>query len=57
MQKLEVLQYATMFDLNMRYYTISLSPADQYMTTIDTEFGIFRYNRLPMGRCASGEIL
>ena len=27
------------------------------MTTIVTEFGKFRYNRLPMGMCASGDIL
>ena len=26
------------------------------MTTIVTEFGKFRYNRLPMGMCASGDI-
>ena len=26
------------------------------MTTIVTEFGKFRYNRLPMGMCTSGDI-
>ena len=26
------------------------------MTTIVTEFGKFRYNRLPIGMCASGDI-
>ena len=26
------------------------------MTKVVTEFGKFRYNRLPMGMCASGEI-
>ena len=26
------------------------------MTTIVTEFGKFKYNRLPMGMCASGDI-
>ena len=40
----------------MGYYTISVSPASQDMTTIVTEFGKFRYNRLPMGMCASGDI-
>ena len=41
----------------MVYHTISLSPASQDMTTIVTEFGKFRYNRLPMGMCTSGDIL
>ena len=56
MHKLEGFQYATELDLNMGYYTIRLSPASQYMTTIVTEFCKFRYNRLPMGMCASGYI-
>ena len=46
----------TALNLNMGYYTIRLSPASQDMTTIVTEFGKFRYNRLPMGMCASGDI-
>ena len=41
----------------MGYYTIRLFPASQDMTTIVTEFGKLRYNRLPMGICASGDIL
>ena len=41
----------------MGYYTIRLSPARQDTTTIVTEFGKFRYNYLPMGMCASGDIL
>ena len=57
MQQLEGFQYATTLDLNMVYYTIRISPASQYMTTIVTEFGIFRYNSLPMGMCASGDII
>ena len=57
MEKLEGFQYATALDLNMGYYTIRLSPTSQYMTTIVTEFGKLRYNRLPMGMCASGDIL
>ena len=40
----------------MGYYTIRLSPASQDMTTIITEFGKFRYNRLPMGMCDSRDI-
>ena len=56
MHQLEVLQYASELDLNMVYYTIRLSPASQYMTTIVTEFGKFGYNHLPMGMCTSGDI-
>ena len=56
MQKLEVCQYATALDLNMGYYTIRLSPISQDMTMIVTEFGEFRYNRLPMGMWDSGYI-
>ena len=41
----------------MGYYTIRLSPASQDTMTIVTEFGKFIYNRLPMGMCASGDIL
>ena len=40
----------------MRYYTIMPPPASQDMTTIVTGFGKIRYNRLPMGMCASGYI-
>ena len=40
----------------MGYYTIIISPASQDMTTIVTKFGIFRYNRLLMGMCTSGDI-
>ena len=39
----------------MGYKTIRLPPASQGMITIVTEFGKFRYNRLPMGMCASGD--
>ena len=31
-------------------------PASQYMATIVTEFGKFRYNCLPMGMCTAGDI-
>ena len=55
-QHLEVFHYATGLDLNMGYYMIRLSLAIQDMTTIVTEFGKFRYNCLPMGVCASGDI-
>ena len=56
MQKLEGFKYATALDLYVGYYIIRLSPASQDMTTIVTEFGKLRYNRLPMSMCASGDI-
>ena len=54
-QQLEGFQYVAALDLNMVYYNIKLSPSSQYMTTIITEFGEFRYNRLPMGMWVSGD--
>ena len=56
MQQLEKFQYATALDINMVYYTIRLSPSSQDMMTIVTEFDKLRYNRLPMGMCASVDI-
>ena len=41
----------------MVYYTVRLSPDIQDRTTIVTEFGKFRYKRLPIGICASRNIL
>ena len=41
----------------MGYYTLRLSSASKDMKIIVTEFGKFRYNHLPMGMCASGDIL
>ena len=40
----------------MGYYTIMLSPSIQDITKTVTEFGKFRYNRLPMGMCTLGYI-
>ena len=56
MQQLEGFQYGTALYLNMEYHTIRRFPASQDMTTIVTEFDKFRYNRLPMVMCASGDI-
>ena len=56
MQQIEGFHYATKLYLNMGYYIISLSPASQDMMAIVTGFGKFRYNRLSMGMCASGDI-
>ena len=56
MKQLEVFKYATVLYFNMGYYNISLLPARQDMKTIVTGFGKFRYTRLPMVMCASGDI-
>ena len=56
MQQLEGFEYATALYQNMGYYTIRLSIAKQDMTTIITEFGKFRYNHIPIGMCAFGDI-
>ena len=41
----------------MRYYNVSVFPMSQDMRKIATGFGKFRYNRIPMGMCALGDIL
>ena len=56
LQELEGFQYASALDLNMGYYHIILSPEASDMCTIVTEFGKFRYKRLPMGVSCSPDI-
>ena len=56
LQNLDGFSYATSLDLNMGYYHIVLSPAAADMCTIVTEFGKFRYKRLPMGVAGSPDI-
>ena len=56
MQQLEVLQYITYLDLNIVYYTIYISTKSHYLKNIITEFVKFRYNKVPMRLCASGDI-
>ena len=56
MQQLEGFQYATALDLKMGYYIVRISPASQDITTIVTEFGKLRYNRLHMEMCALVDI-
>ena len=55
-QKLEVFQYATTLYINMGCSMIRLYNASEEMKMIMTEFGKFRYNCLPVGMCASGDI-
>ena len=57
MQQLVLFQYVNALDINMGYYTIIILPASQDTKTIVTEFGIFKYNSLPMGMCTLGYIL
>ena len=57
LQRLEGFQYAITLDLNMGYYsTVRLSSEASNMCTIVTEFGKFRYLRLPMGVSCSPDI-
>ena len=55
-KQLKGFQYAPILDLNMGYYTMRLFTASKDMKLIVTGFGKFRYNSIPMGMCASGDI-
>jgi len=48
-QQMEGFQYAMTLDMNLGYYHLSLDRESSEMCTIVTEFGKFRYKRLPMG--------
>ena len=54
--QIEGFQYSIALELNMGYYTIGLPTKSNDLTTIIAAFGKFRYNRVPMGICASGDI-
>ena len=56
MHQLKGFQYVISIDLNMVPCRIIIFPKIQYMTTIVTEFGKFRYNCLLIGMFASGDI-
>ena len=53
---MEGFQYATSLDMNMGYYHITLSEEASNICTIVTEFGKYRYKRLPMGVSCSPDI-
>ena len=54
--KLEGFKYGTSLDLNMGYYRIELSPGSKELCTIVLSWGIYKYQRLPMGLCNSPDI-
>ena len=56
LQQLEGFRYATSLDINMGYYHIRLSERSSDMCTIITEFGKYKYKRLPMGVSCSPDI-
>ena len=56
LQQLEGFKYATSLDINMGYYHIRLSDEASDMCTIVTEFGKYRYKKLPMGVSCSPDI-
>ena len=47
--------YCTM-DLVSGYHQVTLSEEDRDLTTFITPWGMYRYTRLPMGLCPSGDI-
>lgn len=56
LQDMSGFSYATALDLSMGYYAIRLSPRSSDACTIVTEFGKFKYNRLPMGVSCAPDI-
>ena len=54
--RLEGFRYGTTLDLNMGYYHIELSAKSKELWTIVTQWGKYKYQRLPMGLCNSPEI-
>jgi hypothetical protein len=56
LQELEGFTYATVFDLNMGYYTFRLDPDASKICTIILPWGKYSYLRLPMGIACSPDI-
>ena len=49
--QLEGFKYETSFDLNVGYYHIYLSKKPKEVCRINTQWGKYEYQRLPMGPC------
>ena len=56
LQNLEGFKYGTALDLNMGYYHLELSAKSKELCTITTQWGKYKYQRLPMGLCNSPDI-
>jgi hypothetical protein len=54
--RLEGFTYGALLDLNMGYYHIKLDDASKEMCTITTQWGKYKYQRLPMGLYNSADI-
>ena len=54
--QIEALQYATLLDLNMRYYHIKLDADSRKLCTIILPWGKCEYSKFPMGLCSSVDI-
>ena len=56
LNKLSNFTYATILNLMMGYYDISLTDAAKKVCTINAPFGNYEYNHIPMGVCIAPDI-